>query len=274
MIGILFLALLQGLRIMVLADDVSELSAEQRAAHLQRMRNIATSIKIFELADGVRKPAELVDEPVLRYTDNTRKLYDSTIWVWGSSGRPSAIMAVEYYPERRREQKWLFEIASLSIGRIAAERGQEVRWTARQPGLHLEQLADGPAPAEKPALRLAQMKKLQQRFTAYEREGLGARIELRPLARPLHRYQDDAAGVLDGAVFAFANGTNPEVLCIIEAHPADEAGTHWQFALVQMTGAEVYAQLDGKEFWKHGEADPPAERDSYINGWLATAADK
>jgi hypothetical protein len=41
------------------------------------------------------------EEPVLRYTDNTRKLYDSTIWIWGATGRPSAAMAIEFYPPPR-----------------------------------------------------------------------------------------------------------------------------------------------------------------------------
>jgi hypothetical protein len=62
-------------------------------------------------------------------------------------------------------------------------------------------------------------------------------------------------------------------LWIIEAREDEKAGSHWQFGLVQMTGAEVFVQLDGKEIWKQGEADPPTERDSYINGWLAPAGD-
>ncbi len=75
--------------------------------------------------------------------------------------------------------------------------------------------------------------------------------------------------MIDGAVFAFANGTNPEVLLLLEAQrdPATKAAT-WIYGFAQMTGAEVYASLDDHEVWSQPNADPPASRDSYVNGWL------
>lgn len=255
------------------ADEPAASSPDQRAAHLERMREIARSISLYELAGERQVPAQLVDEPVLRYADSTRDQYDSTIWVWGAARRPTAIMAIEYYPQRPKGPQWLFEIASLSAGRIAAERGKELHWTAREPGLQLQPLADVRAPAEGKVARLAQMKQLQRRFAAYERATIGGRIELRPIARPLHRYHDDAAGVIDGAVFAFANGTNPEVLWIIEASSQENSGSNWQVGLVQLTGEEVFVERDGKQIWSRGLAEPPAERESYVNGWLAPAAE-
>jgi hypothetical protein len=251
------------------SDEPAELSGEERAAHLERMRSIAKSIQIYEIAGGKWSQAQLADEPVLRYTDVTRKQHDSTIWVWGTKGRPSAMVAVEYYPERPRDPKWLYEIASLSTSRIAVERGSDLSWTAREPGLNIRRLNGAPAPAERPAARLGQMKDLLARFAAHEGAVVEGRIELRPMARPLYRYRDEAAGVIDGAVFSFANGTNPEVLWIIEAQADDQNNRSWGFGFVQMTGAEVIAELDGKEVWKCREADPPAERGSYRNGWLS-----
>jgi hypothetical protein len=35
-----------------------------------------------------------------------------------------------------------------------------------------------------------------------------------------------------------------------------------------MAGAEVFVHLDDKEIWKRPNADPPAVRDSYVNGWI------
>jgi hypothetical protein len=214
----------------------------------------------------------LVDKPLLRYADSTRRSHDSTIWVWVSDGRPGAILGVEHYAERPREPKWLFEIASLSANRISVERERKELWTAREPGLRLQSLADAPQPAGKPAARLAQMKQLLPRFTAHERAVVEGRIELRPMAQPLYRYESDATGAKDGAVFSFANGTNPEVLLILEAQHDGEDGGGWRFAFAQITGAEVFAELDGKQVWQCSEADPPAQRDSYFNGWVAAGA--
>jgi hypothetical protein len=94
-------------------------------------------------------------------------------------------------------------------------------------------------------------------------------FHLRQLASPLHRYADESAGIVDGAIFAFANGTNPEVLLVLEAQAAKDSTLHWQYSLAQMTGGAVTVELDGKEVWQQTEADPPAVRDSYVNGWLS-----
>lgn len=253
-------------------DKPAALTPEQKAAHLERMHKIARSIAVFEGTGPDKRTAELVKQPVLGYRDDTRRQHDSTMWIWGNSGRPTAIIAVEYYPERPQDSKWLYEIASLSAGRIAADRGEVLHWEARKPGLDLTVLTDAPAPAEKPAGRLAQMRQLMRRFTAHERTATEGRIELAPKSAPLHRYQDPKKGILDGAIFAFANGTNPEILWIIEAHAKPGESPTWQFGLAQMTGGEVYVNLGDKEVWTRGEADPPAERDSYINGWMSDAS--
>lgn len=250
--------------------DSKTVTPEQRAAHLEEMRGLAKSIRVFEVSAENRVESKLLEQPALAYRDDTRKLYDSTMWVWGTKGRPSAIIAVEYYPQRPKGPKWLFEIVSLSTGRIAAEREPELNWKAREPGLKLQVLAGAPAPAEKATARLAQMRQLRRRFAAHERATIGGRIELQALAAPLHRYQDPENGLLDGAVFAFANGTNPEVLWIIEAHATTGQKPSWQYGMAQMTGAEVFLELDEKQIWKCTDADPPAERDSYINGWMAS----
>ena len=43
------------------------------------------------------------------------------------------------------------------------------------------------------------------------------REELRLLPKPLYRYEPKAGPVIDGAVFAFVMGTDPESLLLIEA---------------------------------------------------------
>jgi hypothetical protein len=248
---------------------------EQRAAHLARMKALAGSIHVYAAPGMKESEAKLVSEPVLRYTDNTRKNDESSLWIWGSKGsRPTAIVAIEYYPNYRPQgPSWLYEIASLSAERIsvernAAKRGDELAWTAKEPGLALATIADADPPADKPVRRLAQMKTLRARFAIHERTPTEGRIELRPLTSPLYRYEDAASAVIDGAIFSFANGTNPEVLLVLEAYKTKDA-EGWRYGLVQMTGAVVAVQLDGKQVWERGEADPPAVRESYLNGWIA-----
>lgn len=249
------------------ADD----EKDDRAAHLLRMKELAGSIHVYATPGREDSEAKLIGVPVLRYTDNTRRLYESSLWIWGEGGRPSAIVAIEFYPNSPKGPRWLYEIASLSTEPIAAERGKDLSWTAKEPGLKLQKIASTGDVEVRPALRLAQMKELSRRFAAYETAAVGGRIDLRPLTTPLYRYADPENDVTDGAIFSFANGTNPEVLLVVEAHGKKNGSANWYFGLAQMTGAAVVVNFDGKEIWSRGEADPPATRDSYVNGWIESS---
>lgn len=250
-----------------------EISDTQRAEHLAHMKEVAASIKLLQTPRDHKSEVELKAEPILRYSDNSRFNNESTLWIWTSGGRPTAIAAIEYYPRHPKGPQWLYEIASLSPQRIAAEREPELRWTAKEPGLKQHVLEDAKPIADKATRRLSQMKEMCRRFTAHESAVVEGRVELRLMSSPLHRYSDSAAGVVDGAIFAFANGTNPEVLLVLEANDNKDAPP-WHYSLVQMTGGAVAVELDEKEIWQRGEADPPAVRDSYVNGWLPDAKAK
>jgi hypothetical protein len=254
---------------LLLAEEPDGVPAAERAERLAQAKRILDAMRVYAAPDRKGAPATRTSEPVLRYTDSTRQTSDSTLWIWGAAGRPAAIVAIEHYPKNPDMKRWLCEVASLSDERISVEYGRAIDWTANKPGLELERLEGAPAPAEQPAARLTQIKQLQRRFTAHEKASIEGRIELRPLAKPLHRYQDTDAGIVDGAIVSFVNGTNPEVLLVLEARKTGTGAAEWQFGLVQMTGEAVFAELDGKEIWTRGEADPPARRDAYVNAWVA-----
>jgi hypothetical protein len=243
------------------------ISDSERAKHLERMRSLAGSIRVLADPQRTESAVKLQDEPVLRYADDTRMTIESSLWIWTSGGRPTAILAVEFYPKPPHGPRWLYEIASLSTRRIAAEREGEFRWSAKAPGVTLQAFGDAPPPADKETRRLTQMKQLRARFTAHENATEG-RVELRPLTTALVRYADAETGLVDGAIFSLANGTNPEVLLMLEANRV-ESKIIWQYALVQLTGEPVTVELDGKEIWEQPGDAPPAVRAAYINGWIA-----
>lgn len=253
-----------GLIVCAIVAHAEDTSNAERDAHRQKTKQVAESFQIA-VED---QPVTLAAEPLLRYTDATRRIHESSLWVWGAKGRPAAIMAIEYYPKQPMGTPWLFEIVSLSPHRIHAQKKAYLDWHAEKPGLALSTLPDAGTPADRPALRLAQMRQLMRRFTAHESAVIEGRVELRPMTNALHRYEDAKANVIDGALFAFANGTNPEVFVLIEAHAVAGGPEVWKYAFAQMTGGAVSVSLDGKTAWSCPEADPPAVRPSYVNGWL------
>lgn len=256
------------------ADEPQKSADEQRAAHQSYMLELASSIRLLANPERDDSSVRLVTEPILRYTDNTRQIDGSSLWIWSEGGRPTAILAVEYYPNDRRGPRWLFEIASLSTERIAAQREPELSWIAKEAGLKFQTLPDAEPPADKATRRLTQMNTAARRFTVHTLATVDGRVELRQLSRPLLRYSDAKEEIIDGAVFSFAYGTNPEVLLVLEAQTRRDAPTAWHYAFAQMTGAAIVANLDSKEVWQQGEADPPAVRNSYVNGWIAKDGDK
>lgn len=246
------------------ADD------EYRAKQFARMKGIAGQFAIETSVNAKSVPAKLSEKPLLLYNDPTRRqLGESTLWMWTERERPCALIAVEFYPKSPQGPRWLVEIVSLLDSKIGVARGASWKWQAKQPGVVRRPIPDGAEPSDKAALRLSQARQIRQRFAAHEKEGTDGRIQLRPLSNPLYRYKDEQTGVLDGMVFAFANGTNPEVLLLLEAQRETPTSiANWTYGFAQMTGGEVHASLDDREVWSQREADPPAIRDSYVNDWL------
>jgi hypothetical protein len=245
------------------AQQASQPTAEQpRAARLKVMTRCAQSLKVTE-AD---KPVALAVNPILRYDDTARRIQDSTIWAWGTTGRPKALLKLELNPFRPSDRHWLYGVVSLSPKLIKVQSDAGWQWSASAPGLVLQDIPDAPNPAATESLRLNQMKSLARRFEAYEISGFHGRLQLRLLTQPIHRYSDTAAGLLDGAVFGFAYGTNPDVLVVVEAErPQPVADAKWRFGVARLGAGRLFVNLDKKEVWAQGGTGIPASKESYMN---------
>jgi hypothetical protein len=79
------------------------------------------------------------------------------------------------------------------------------------------------------------------------------------LPTPVARYGKAGAAVLDGALFAFVTGTDPEAFLFIEAR-AGRDGPEWQYAFAPMTCWELKGSHRGVQVCtaplREGAADP------------------
>jgi len=238
---------------------------EPGATRLKVMERHARSLKVAEVDSA---PIPLMAEPLLRYDDRPRHLHDATLWAWGTTGRPAAVLKVEDYADFPAEIRWIYGLAALATGRIAVEvEGPEGwRWTSSRPGLDLRVVPGAPAPAETEAGRLGQMKPIARRFEAHEDGGPArGRLQLRLLPRPVHRYADPAAGIQDGAIFAFAYGTNPDLLLVIESRRAGAAPPAWHYAPARLGGGATALTLDGAGVYTAPAVAIPTGRETYMN---------
>ncbi|HTU23133.1 MAG TPA: hypothetical protein VMG10_34175, partial [Gemmataceae bacterium] len=126
-------------------------------------------------------------------------------------------------------------------------------------GVEFEDVPDAPKPAKTSPERLRQMKaiagRLKATWTGWRREGDTANVreELRLLPRRLYRYDLKNAKapdpkLLDGALFAYVQGTDPEVVLALEAIGTAKKSA-WQYAFVRATSGGLEVKLGKKVVW-------------------------
>ncbi|MDR3638065.1 MAG: hypothetical protein P4L84_29945 [Isosphaeraceae bacterium] len=72
-------------------------------------------------------------------------------------------------------------------------------------------------------------------------------INLRLMPHPIVRYNEPKAGLTDGAMFAFASGTNLEGLVLIEPRGSAPEKASWQYAVALITAAPYEVSIDRRE---------------------------
>ena len=189
--------------------------------------------------------ASLTPVPVLRWRNAARgQDGEAMMVVWPHNGRPVAMASV--YPW---DKKIYHEFDSLSRGRrLTARDGGRVVWSPEEAGVEFKDVPKAPWPAKTAVERLRQMKAVaegfQAKMTGWQADSSDQEA-LRLLPRPLYRYDLAAAKapdptLLDGALFAYVLGTDPEVVLVLEAvGAADQAVWQYGFARATSGGLEV-----------------------------------
>lgn len=92
------------------------------------------------------------------------------------------------------------------------------------------------------------MQAILRQFSANTIDNKDSTWPLRPLTKPLYRYENTGPEVIDGALFALAQGTDPEVFVLIEARPASEGKpAAWYYGLARLTDLRLRVRLYGTE---------------------------
>ncbi len=213
----------------------------------------------FRTIGATGKTLAVGPRPVLRWSNpGVGRIYGS-VFLGIADGRPEALFAVYkwYHPYHGFEA----EMQSLSLSGLEARRGEAVAWHPERPGVTLQDLPGAPAPAASAAGRLRQLGALAPRFSAHlviQREGRKPEQQtLRLLPKPIHRYVSTGPDPepLDGGLFAFVQGTDPELFLLLEARAAGEAAPRWRYGVARMNRDELRAELDGREVWRAPRID-------------------
>jgi hypothetical protein len=261
--------LLLAFGILAIASFVAARAQDPAAtAEMERQKRLdqqfQESLDWYQVSASPESPAPMKPESVLRWTNAARGVKgESSLIIWADVGRPVALASV--YPWGRH---LIYDCVSLArdVGLTAREDGRTI-WSPTMAGVTFRDFSDIPPPGTNARARLTEMKSLAERFRV-TMFGLKAdqsdREEMRLLPKPIYRYKlDDGQTVhpdlIDGAIFAFVQGTDPEAVLLIEAIRHGDR-TDWQYAFARATAAGLEARLGPSVVWtaprNYGSRDP------------------
>ena len=185
-------------------------------------------------------------EAILQWSNPVAGSIHGAVFIWTDRGRPVVVGSIYRWFSPNHHMG--VELHSLDSGRLSADRSGRAIWSAQRPGVVPKPIAGAPPPASTAAGRLRQMRAMAKEFEASETSRAGVARTLRLLTQPLYRDQSTDPEVIDGGLFAFVEGTDPEIILRIEARKSPE-GRRWEFAAARMNSVAMTMTRRGSEAW-------------------------
>jgi hypothetical protein len=244
--ALVLLTLLSGMTGLVRADPPKDDKAlAEQFREFAKGEASAYTIRL----EGSDRPLTLRPEPVLKWTNPIAGTIFGDVFIWTDQGRPEVVVSIYkfYSPLTHRSN----EFHSLALGKVSAARHGTTVWTPSRPGVELKPIPGAGSPADSTSARLRQMRALAQEFTGRQNSRQGVEREMRLLAQPVYRYENTKEDLIDGGLFAFVVGTDPEVLLLIEARrPSGGGAPEWRFGAARMNSIDLWLNRGGREVWR------------------------
>ncbi len=206
--------------------------------------------------DGAGAPLKNQLTPILRYTNPRGGLVkDGSLFVWRDGVRPVAACSFSIRGPEDPDAVF-YEMTSLVGTPLRCERRGQFRWTPKSGGLIGKAVPESGPPEDRPVARLTTMRNIARRFEAEMFLQDGQPNVLRLMPQPIDRFQDEPSGLIDGALFAFVEANDPEVLLVVEARKTSSGEAAWRYSLARITSRRLRVSLDGQEvfaatnFWQ------------------------
>ena len=212
----------------------------------------STRAKAYEIyrTDKADAKFELLPEPIFYHNQPVRGNDIGALYVWvQEGGRPGVVGAIFGFSTSAKDgSRTVFhEMHSLAAVPVTAVwRGQTESIRA---ALQWKPLPDAPLPADTPEQRLRQARWLSRQFRGHSIDRRNRRWELRLISRPLYHYEiENDDSILAGALFAFCQGTDTEIVLWMEARHTAE-GYRWHYACADFSDYGLYLRLDETDAW-------------------------
>jgi hypothetical protein len=229
-------------------DPAASLALPENKAQIEAALKLTKEAAAkYEFIIGADQKPVLMPEPVLKWSNPSVGEIHGNVFLWTLNGRPAIVGSIFKWFSPHTHMSHEFHSFCEQPLRGKYE-GADV-WTTIEGGLKFARAADLPVPAAGKPQRLLQMRDFARNCAATKHEKDGSLTELRLLTQPIHRYAVPADGLVDGGLFVFVLGTDPELFVLLEARESS-GKQEWQFAVTRMNSVAVSLRYKDRELWK------------------------
>ena len=233
--------------VLIVQGRADEQDSDGRVNEALRVTTNAAKLYEFEVANTPSHRLVLHPNSILRWSNPVAGEVYGNVFVWTHNGRPEVIGSIfQWYSPNTHASH---EFHSLTVHSLEGRRDNKLVWSSPEAGITFNPVPDQPAVADTQAIRTRQMRAISRRFQIQKTDREDVTRQLRLLAQPIYRYGGDNSDVVDGSLFVFVQGTDPEVFLIIEARQVGET-RQWQYALAQMNSVKFVAKYQDQEIWR------------------------
>jgi hypothetical protein len=207
-------------------------------------------------------------EPLIRFSNPVlASVNDGMLFIWRDANRPLA--ACSYSIRGTTDVLDVYvEFSTMHHRALRIERDGRSIWQPKTAVLVDQPLPAKEAVPDRPVARLSAMRQLAARFRATEHEvATKQNSELRLMPQPVDRFKSPEYGVVDGALFAYATGNDPQLLLRLEIVENAAKELTWQYTLSRMASHELTVYFDDvqimnvENFWRGPKSPQEAYRE-------------
>lgn len=244
--------------LVLLTGWVSAPADENTAPSEEKARVQESAERVLELArkyafysdSEKRNRLELQSQSLLAYSNPVEGEVYGNVYVWTDRGRPEVLGAIFDFRSANRIDS---EFHLLSSPAIVGYREGKLFLDPRESGVEFRPVPGAPAPAASTGGRLRQMREMVRDFSVERDHPEQKREFMRLLTQPIYRYSSPAHEIVDGGLFVFVEGTDPEVFLLFEATGNEQPV--WRYALARMNLVEFWGRHKEEIVWHVAPTD-------------------
>ncbi len=229
-------------------DAVKEAESIQRKA---RVDFLGEAIKHFEVRVGEdRVESKLNPKPLLVWNNPVSGTRIGILAMFTRNDRPDVIAQFSF----NSPTTVINEFHNFYGTDLEMKRDESTLWTPSTCSTKWNELPNADKGAETPQQRLIQMRRLAETFVVEDNFGWDKKElnQLRLMPTPVYRYGNPDDEVVDGAVFVYALGTDPEAILILECVRKNEM-LGWRYSVGPMSIYPLTAKLGDEVVYEIGE---------------------